>query len=198
MRWISGGGCCAPRAGRRGLRDHRHPSRSSAFARSPMPADGALIWRAPICTADGVRHREAQIVVAVHRDDGLSMFGTRLNARDDAVRPGRHRVAHGVRNVDGAGAGLDGGLHHAAEVDRCTTRIPAGELHVVGVAQGVLDGADPHLQHVFGSSSFSFALHADGRGEMKVDAKRLGQFSASPAASMSFAGREPGRRPGCS
>ena len=89
--------------------------------------------------------------------------------------------------------------HHAAEVvDRCTTRILAGELHVVGVAQGVLDGADPHLQHVF-EALFSLLSTWMDEVEMKVWMRNASAtFKASPAASMSFAGREPGGRPGCS
>ena len=116
--------------------------------------------------------------MAVHRDDGLVDVGYPVEQGvDDAGEFGRHRVAHGVRNVDGAGAGLDGGFHHAAQVVyRGAARILTGELHVIGVAQGVLDGADPHLQHVF-EALFQLALHVDGGGgDEGVDAKRLCHF----------------------
>ncbi len=162
-----------------GFEDHRHLFQRTVAGPLADAVDGALdLASAHLHGTDGVGHREAQIVVAVHRDDGLVDVGYPVEqGLDDAGELGRDRIAHGVRNVDGAGSGLDGGFHHAAEViDRGAARILAGELHVIGVAAGVLDGADPHLQHVL-EALLQLAFDMDGGGGDKgVDAKRLGDF----------------------
>ncbi|MNH12143.1 hypothetical protein D3C79_716780 [compost metagenome] len=103
--------------------------------------------------------------MAVHRDDGLIDVRHPVEqGLDDAGELSRHRVADGIRDVDGAGTGLDGGLDHAAQVvDGGASRILAGELHVVGVAAGMLDRADAHLQHIL-EALLELALHVDGGG----------------------------------
>ena len=157
-----------------GFEDHRHLFQRAVAGPLADAVDGALDLAGPhLHGADGVGHREAQIVVAVHRDDGLIDVGDPVEqGLDDAGELGRYRVAHGIGDIDGAGAGLDGGFHHAAQVVyRGAARILAGELHVVGVAAGMLDGADPHLQHVF-EALLQLALDVDGGGRDEgVDAK---------------------------
>ncbi len=160
-----------------GFEDHRHLFQRAVARPLADAVDGALNLAGPhLHRADGVGHREPQIIVAVDRDDRLVDVGYPVEQGvDDAGELGRYRVAHGIRDIDGAGPRLDGGLHHAAEViDGGAARILAGELHIIGVAQGVLDGADPHLQHIL-EALFQLALHMDGGGGDKgMDAKRLG------------------------
>lgn len=62
-----------------------------------------------------VGHGKAEVVVAVHAEDGLVAVGRVL---DDVVKQRgvflRLGHSHGIGQIDGAGPGLDGGLDHAA------------------------------------------------------------------------------------
>ncbi len=160
-----------------GFEDHCHLFQRAVAGPLADTVDGALnLASSHLHCADGVGYREPEIVVAVDRDDGLVDVGHPVEQGvDDAGEFGRHRVADGIRNIDGAGARLDGGLHHAAEViDGGAARILAGELHIVGVAQRMLDGAGAHLKHIL-EALFQLALDMDGGGgDEGVDAKGVG------------------------
>ena len=158
-----------------GLQDHRHLFQRAVAGPLADAVDGALDLAGPhLHGADGVGHREAQIVVAVHRDDGLIDVGYPVEqGLDDAGELGRYCVAHGVGDIDGASTGLDGGLHHAAQVVyRGAARILAGELHVVGVAAGMLDGVDP-ISSTSSKLFFSLLSTWMEEVEMKVWMRRL-------------------------
>ena len=87
-------------------------------ARSPMPLMVHSTCRAPPSMAgQRIGDRQAQIVVACAEKIALSAFGTRSRTARNmcAIFVGR-RVAHRVGQVDGGGAGLDGGFDAAAQI----------------------------------------------------------------------------------
>ena len=132
----------------------------------------------------GVGHGQAQVVVAVHAEDGLVAVGRVLDDVADEVGEFlRLGIAHGVGQVDGGGAGLDGGLHHAAEeVTFGTGGVLGGELHVVGVPGAAAHPGFDHLQHHFGVLA-QLVLHVQGRsGKEGMDAGILGVLHGLPAA----------------
>ncbi len=157
---------------------------------------GAGLYR-----GDGVADRHAQIVVAVHGDDGfVDVRHAVIQGGDDAAELVRRGVADGVRDIDGGGAGIDGGFDHAAQiVDRCAAGVFTGELYVVGVVAGTFDRAHRHLQH-FVERAFQLRFNVQGRGGQEhVDAERFGdaqRFCGHVDVFVYAAGQ--GRRRGCS
>ena len=96
-------------------------------ARSPMPLIVHSICRAPACDrGQRVRHRQAQIVVAVDADDGAIAQRLRRSGRSARRIPSGRRVAHGVGDVHRARAGRDHRLRDLLQVirDRCARRLP--------------------------------------------------------------------------
>ena len=74
--------------------------------------DGALDLPCPGAhRGEAVRHREPEVVVAVHRDYRLvDVADVLVDARDELVELLRRGVAHGVGNVDRRRARVDGGF----------------------------------------------------------------------------------------
>ena len=72
--------------------------------------------------------------MAVHADHRAVDVGDRpAQVADQGAELGGHRVAHGVRDVDGASAGLDGRFHDLGEKIRLGPRPVLGrKLHVLG------------------------------------------------------------------
>ena len=95
----------------------------------------------------------------------------------------RGRVAHGVRDVDRRGAGLDGGLDHFAEkVVLGSRRVLRRELDVVAVGNGAADAGDGSL-HDLRRRHFQLELAVDGAGRQKhVNPRRLGVLERLPGA----------------
>lgn len=116
--------------------------------------------------------------MAVHRDDGLIDIGHPVKqGLDDAAKLGGDGVAHGIGDIDCGGTGLDGGLHHTAEVvDGGAPGVFTGELHIIGKLARILDGVGAHLQHILEALA-QLALHMDGGGgEEGVDTELLGHL----------------------
>jgi hypothetical protein len=95
---------------------------------------------------------------------------------------GGRGIAHGVGDVDRGGAGLDGDLHHAAQVVMLgPRRIHRRPLHIVaqvaGMGHGVVDALG-HLVHVQVGDG---AVQRRGADE-GVDARAAGMFHRLPAA----------------
>ena len=67
----------------------------------------------------------ASIGVVGNGEHSLINIGDAVqNLRNDAAELHRHRVAHGVRNIDGGSAGFNGFFNHAAKlIDRRTARV---------------------------------------------------------------------------
>ena len=102
--------------------------------------DGAFdLPRAGADAGQRVGHGQAQVVVAVHGEDRLVgvRHRSRSGAEHRAVFLGRG-VADGVGQIDGRGAGLDGGLDAAARGNRSSVRVAssARPLDVVDAGCG--------------------------------------------------------------
>ena len=97
---------------------------------------------------EAVRDGEAEVVVAVRReDDAVRAGGARANRREELVDLVRRRVADGVREVHGRRAGLDHRGHDRAEVVEVAPRRVLGrELHVVDVPPRAGDRAGRGLE----------------------------------------------------
>src|SRR5687768_15615804 len=105
--------------------------------------DGALdlARAADLHGGERVGHRHAEVVVAVHAPHRLVRVGHLLpDSPDEFAELLRHRVAHGVRDVDGGGAFLDHRLEHAAE------EIEVGARPVLGRELDVRAGI-PRIAH---------------------------------------------------
>ncbi|MNP18995.1 hypothetical protein D3C76_1115030 [compost metagenome] len=87
----------------------------------------------------------------------------------------RNGIAAGIRDVDGAGAGIDGGFDDAAEeVDLGAAGVFAGELHVLAEVARALDRADRLLHHLVRLHA-QLVLHMDGAGgDERMDARGIG------------------------
>src|SRR5688500_4961077 len=97
-----------------------------------------LARAADLYRGERVGHRHAQVVVAMDAPDRLVRVRDLLPYFPDQLAELlRHRVAHGIRDVDGAGALLDHRLEHAAEEIEVRARAVLGrELDVrAGVAR---------------------------------------------------------------
>ena len=85
---------------------------------------------------EAIGHRQSQVIMAVHRDDRLAavrhMFA---DPSDELAELLRNRIAHGIRNVDRAGAGADDRLDDFVEIGGVrTARIHRRKFHIVHVA----------------------------------------------------------------
>ncbi len=157
-----------------GTHRHHHLLQCGVAGPFPQAVDGALhLARAIEHRGKGVGHRQPQVVVAVHGKDRLVRVGHPLEELADGLAElVRQVVAHGIRDVDGAGAGIDGRLHDAAEkVHLRTPGILGGELHVVGVTARALHRPDRLFHHLVGRHA-QLLFHVDGRdGDEGVDAR---------------------------
>ncbi len=141
--------------------------------------DGAFhLPRAGADARERVGNRHAEIVVAVHREDRLVGHGHVLAhvAEHVEVFLGR-RVADGIGQVDGGGAGLDGRLDALAEiVEFRARRILRAPLHVRHPLAGARDLELDHLEHLLlALLQLVLAVHGAGREE-GMDARALGML----------------------
>ena len=129
---------------------HRHHELFERGVAGPFAdtVDGAFdLPRAAVHAGQRIRHRHAEVVVAVHGEarlvgvrHGLAQCGDELEVFL------RHRVADRVRDIDGGGAGLDRRLNAAAqEVELGAGAVLGRPLDVVGVAPCAGDLRDHHL-----------------------------------------------------
>ena len=158
-----------------GARAHRHHDllqRGVACALA-QAVDGALdLPRAAQHAAQGVGHRHAQVVVAVH---GVLHLVGAGHVADDRLDQRLHLtgrgVAHGVGQVDDRRAVADGNVHHLAEeVHVAAGRVLGGELDVGAVLPRVGHHLCGALQHLL-RGHLQLVLHVHrGGGDEEVDA----------------------------
>ena len=111
------------------------------------------------------------------REHGLVDVGHPVEKHGDQRRELlRHRVADGVGDVDGAGAGLDRRFHAAAEeVVLGAGAVLAGPLHVVGELAGIAHAVDHRRVHVL-RLHLQLDAHVERAGRDEgVDAPGLGR-----------------------
>ena len=147
--------------------------------------DGAFdLARARLHAGERIGHRHAEIVVAMggeHRLVGIGhALAHHLEQREIFLR---HRVADGVGDVDGGGAGVDGGLHAAAEEIVLGAGAVLGRpFHVVGVAARAGHLRDHHLVDLVRLLlQLVFHVHRRG-GDEGVDALAFGRLDRFGAA----------------
>ncbi len=121
---------------------------AGAFAQA---IDGALdLARTAADGGQRVGDGEAQVVVAMGREDHLVGAGDALDDRaEHRLVLGRDGVAHGIGQVDGGGAGLDGELDAAGQViDRGAGRVHGRPLDIVDEVARLRDGGRDDLEHL--------------------------------------------------
>ncbi len=141
--------------------------------------DGAFdLPRAGAHAGERIRHRHAEIVVAMHRE--ARQVGIRhalahpLEQREIFLR---HGVADGVGNIDGGGAGLDRGLDAAAEeIELGAGAVLARPFDVVGVIARPRHLRDHHLDRLRAAPSAACISCAPARWR-----GRCGCAAARPA-----------------
>ena len=96
--------------------------------------DGAFHLPRPILnTGQTVGHRQSQIVVTMGGDYRQIDVGHRVfDGGDEIPIFQRHGIPHSIRDVDGAGAGLDGGFHGAKQkITLAAHGIFGGPFHIL-------------------------------------------------------------------
>jgi hypothetical protein len=101
--------------------------------------------------------------MAVHRDHRfINVWNAVKQCLNDTTELRRNGVTHGIWNIDGTGASIDGGFDHTAQiVDRRTARIFTGKLDVISKATCVFHCVDTHFQHIF-KALLQFAFNVNG------------------------------------
>ena len=147
--------------------------------------DGAFdLPGARLDARDGVGHREAEVVVAMDREDRLVAARHALAHGPEHGRVfGGRRIAHRVGQVDGGGAGLDRRLDAAAEiVERRAGRVHGRPFDVVDEAAGLGHGAGDDVEHLVLRLAH-LVREMDRRGRHEgVDARPLGVPHRGPGA----------------
>ena len=150
-----------------GFDGHHHLFQRAIARPLTQSIDGALdLARATdLDTRQGVGHRHAQIVVAVHRPNGFVAVGDALaqSANEFAIQL-RNGIAHRVRHIDGGGAFLDDGFDHTAQkVHIAAVAIFRAEFNVIEQVAGKTHRLTGLLKHLVGRHAQLF-LHVQGRG----------------------------------
>ena len=141
--------------------------------------DGAFdLAGAGAYAGERIRHRHAEIVMAMHREARLvgirHALAHHLDEREIFLR---HRIADGVGNVDGGGAGLDRGFDAAAEkVVLGAGAVLARPFDVVGMAARARHLRDHHLVDLHAAPSAACISCAPARWR-----GRCGCAAARPA-----------------
>ena len=100
--------------------------------------------------------------------DGALATELERRGADQVTELIRHVVAHGIRNVHGAGAGIDNRLEYPAQELRLgTTRIFGGKLHVVRVVACPSDRVHRLCHHLVRAHAQLFSMWM-GEVAMKV------------------------------
>ena len=140
------------------------------------PVDRALhLAGAGLHARERVGDREPEVVVAVHRQhDAAQRRHELVQAPEEARVLVRHRVAHGVRDVDRRRALVDRGGHHlGGELDVGARGVHRRELDVVGERLGVRHRRPRLAEHVL-ARRLQLVLDVDvGRRDERVDARSL-------------------------
>ena len=111
---------------------------------------GFYLGGAGLDGGQGVGGAQPQVVVAVHRQvDFIKPVHLFQQEADQGAHFLRGGVAHRVRDVDGGGPGVDGGLHRLDQKRPVRAGgILAGELHIAELALGVAHHAGDGVQHL--------------------------------------------------
>ena len=164
---------------------HRHHDFFQRTVAGPFAdaVDRAFDLAGPVFDGrQAVGHRQSQIVVAVDADHRLVDVGHPVLQHGDAAAHFRRRgVAHGVRDVDGRGPGLDRRLDDLAQkVVFGAGRVLRRKLHVVAVLDGPLHAGHGPLDDLFaGHPQLEFAMDRAGRQE-HVDPRPRGLLQRLP------------------
>ncbi len=167
------------------LHGHHHFLERGVAGALADAVDGAFdLADAGTHPGERIRYRHAEIVVAMRGEARLvgvrHALAQHLDQREILLR---HGVADGVGNVDGGGAGIDGGLDAAAEeVLLGAGAVLARPFHVVGVVARAGDLRDHHfvdLVRLF--LQLVFHVHRRG-GEEGVNAAAFGRLDRLGAA----------------
>ena len=139
-----------------------------------------------------VGHRQAQVVVAVHRDHGLIDIGhVGVDAGNQLAELRRRGIAHRVGDVDRGGTGPDRRFDHLIHELRITAAgVLAGELHVVHQGAGVIHHLGGDRQHL-GAGLAQLVLQVDvAGGDEGVDAP-IGRGRHRIGTGLDVTGRRP-------
>ena len=158
--------------------------------------DGALdLARARLHRGQRIGDRQPEIVMAMRRQDGASRRCA-ADGREHALDVVRQRVADGVGQVDGGGAGVDrrfGDL--AQEIQIAARRILGRKLHVVAIGARVRHGGGDLLEALRArDAQLVFEMNVGG-GEKHVNARPRRLRQRRPGAiDVRRESRGPGRR----
>ncbi len=167
-----------------GAKDHRHLLERGVAGPFADAVDAAFdLPRPDVETGEGVGDREPEVVVAVHRERDLGERRAALvELQQVPLELVRHRVADGVRDVDGGRALVDGrrdDLRHVGDV--AARRVLAGEFDVVAERSRQphrVGRGGEHLRPVH----LELPLQVDvARGDERVDARLRGVADGIPA-----------------
>src|SRR6266542_2972922 len=125
-----------------------------------------------------VGDRHAQVIVTVHGPYGLvRVWNTLAQGLDQRSELPRHRVADGVRDVDGRRAGVNRRFDETAqEVRLRPARIFGRKLDVLRVLTGQADRLDRLLEDLIGRHT-QLHLHVNGRArDERMYPARVGAF----------------------
>ena len=162
------------------LHCHDHFFQRAIACTLAQPVDGALDLTCPadLHTGQGVGHRHAQVVVAMHRPDRFVGVGDALaQSADELTIKLGHRVTHRVGHVDGGGALGDHGLQDAAqEIHVTAVTIFRAELHIAHKVAGKAHRLLGLFKHLVGCHA-QLLFHVQGRsGNEGVNASVVGPF----------------------
>ena len=148
------------------LQRHDHFFQGGVAGPLAHAVDGDLHLPGPALHAgQAVGHGQAQVVVAVCGEDHAVGAGDVLDqVAEHRLVLGGIGVAHGVGDVDGGGAGADGGLHAASqEVALGAGGVLGRPFHVAAQVAGVGDRPGHHFEHRLGLH-LQLPLHVDRAG----------------------------------
>ena len=137
-----------------------------------------------LAAGQAVGDRQAEVVVAVGADDRPLDIGHALLERADHLAVLQRRgVADGIGNVDGGGAGFDGGLDDLAKkVDLGAGGVFGAELDVRAISLGPSHAGDGLLDDL-GLGHPQLVLAVNGRsGQKDVDPRFLSVLDGFPGA----------------
>ena len=163
-----------------GFDGHHHLFQRAIARPLAQTVDGALdlARTTNFDPGQGVGHRHAQIIVAVHRPNSFVTVGDAFaQIADELSIQLRNGVTHGVGHIDGGGAFLNHRLDDPAQKVRiAAVSVFGAEFDVVKQIAGKAHRLTGLLKHLVGGHAQLF-LHVQWRGgDKRVDAPPFGAF----------------------